>query len=153
MPQPASSAAVISTRARSRPRISRVTGICSTTISRPLSPATRPYWVVLRPSRPITTASVLLPWFMITANRKVMDTSAMNRRSRKTVPRPTCGAPARESRPGSGAVGRDSRTLANTTRAQSAVVAASARKSGWKPLRAISPATAAETPKPMLIAQ
>ncbi|GAA1094472.1 hypothetical protein GCM10009663_42390 [Kitasatospora arboriphila] len=97
---------------------------------------TRPYRAAEMPARPMSTASVVLPCWATTASSRFTATSAMNRPSRKTVPRPVGGsagtAPAAAVPAGrcSGRdSGRDSGTRTKTTTAQASVEAASIRNS------------------------
>ncbi len=124
-PQPVSSALATSRPVRLRPSIIRVIGICSSTMSTPLRPITRPYCVAEMPACPMSTASVVLPCWATRASSRVSATTAMKRASRNTVPRLTAGSSWRAA----GVSGLVSGILTKITTAQSSVVSASSRKS------------------------
>lgn len=95
-PQPISSVPTVSGAATLRRSTSRVSGICTSTISSPLSPMIRPYWLAERPWRPMSTERVVEPCWVTVSNRNVSATNHMKRWPRRTTRgRPTPPSPGR----------------------------------------------------------
>lgn len=149
-------------------RTSLVTGIWSTTITRPLTAMTVPNWRAERPCAPMSMARVELACCITEPSRKVRPTRAMKRWSRRTSERRRAVGSAERGEVAlrgrefaafplpyvtSTGTGSVSCAFTYTTTAHSTVVSASPTNSHRYPSAAMKPAAAAETPKPMLIAQ
>ena len=105
----------------------RVTGICSTTISTPLTAMTIPKSAGVNPASPIAIGSPTAPCWKMSATRKHSPTTLMKRPSRSTVPSPTEASSCASFVV---ATGRDSGSLRKTTTAQTSVIPASHEEPG-----------------------